>query len=120
MDVVYDSVGKTTFDKSLNSLRPRGMLALPGRSGGVRPSIHNPERQRLAYLTRPSLGFYLLTRDELLWRRQRAAVFQGKLVRASIASTRPGAELDRAPPSLLAFSDRAKLLTLAVCCSYAS
>jgi NADPH2:quinone reductase len=48
VDVVYDSVGKTTFDKSLNSLRPRGTMAL--------------------YLTRPSLGHYLLTREELLWR----------------------------------------------------
>jgi NADPH2:quinone reductase len=70
VDVVYDSVGKTTFDKSLNSLRPRGMLALFGQSSGsvppFDPTILNGKGS--LYLTRPSLGFYLLTRDELLWR----------------------------------------------------
>jgi NADPH2:quinone reductase len=70
VDVVYDSVGKTTFDKSLNSLRPRGMLALFGQSSGsvppFDPSILNGKGS--LYLTRPSLAHYLLTRDELLWR----------------------------------------------------
>lgn len=70
VDVVYDSVGKTTFDKSLNSLRPRGMLALFGQSSGsvppFDPTILNGKGS--LFLTRPSLGFYLLTRDELLWR----------------------------------------------------
>jgi NADPH2:quinone reductase len=70
VDVVYDSVGKTTFEKSLNSLRPRGMLALFGQSSGsvppFDPSILNGKGS--LYLTRPSLGHYLLTRDELLWR----------------------------------------------------
>jgi NADPH2:quinone reductase len=70
VDVVYDSVGRTTFDKSLNSLRPRGMLALFGQSSGpvapFDPGILNAKGS--LYLTRPSLGHYLLTRDELLWR----------------------------------------------------
>jgi NADPH:quinone reductase len=70
VDVVYDSVGKTTFDKSLNSLRPRGTLALFGQSSGSVPpldaSILNVKGS--LYLTRPSLGHYLLTREELLWR----------------------------------------------------
>jgi NADPH:quinone reductase len=70
VDVVYDSVGKTTFEKSLNSLRPRGMLALFGQSSGsvqaFEPSILNTKGS--LYLTRPSLGHYLLTREELLWR----------------------------------------------------
>jgi NADPH2:quinone reductase len=70
VDVVYDSVGKTTFDKSLNSLRPRGMLALFGQSSGAvppfDPNILNGKGS--LYLTRPSLGHYLLTREELLWR----------------------------------------------------
>jgi NADPH2:quinone reductase len=70
VDVVYDSVGKTTFDQSLNSLRPRGMLALFGQSSGpvppFDPTILNGKGS--LFLTRPSLGFYLLTRDELLWR----------------------------------------------------
>jgi NADPH2:quinone reductase len=70
VDVVYDSVGKTTFDKSLGSLRPRGMLALFGQSSGAvppfDPTILNGKGS--LYLTRPSLGHYLQTRDELEWR----------------------------------------------------
>jgi NADPH2:quinone reductase len=70
VDVVYDSVGKTTFEKSLNSLRPRGTLALFGQSSGsvplFDPSILNSKGS--LFLTRPSLGHYLLTREELLWR----------------------------------------------------
>jgi len=70
VDVVYDSVGKTTFEKSLSSLRPRGMLALFGQSSGsvppFDPGILNTKGS--LFLTRPSLGHYLLTRDELLWR----------------------------------------------------
>jgi len=70
VDVVYDSVGRTTFDKSLNSLRPRGTLALFGQSSGpvpaFDPNILNGKGS--LFLTRPSLGHYLLTRDELLWR----------------------------------------------------
>jgi NADPH2:quinone reductase len=70
VDVVYDSVGRTTFDKSLNSLRPRGMLALFGQSSGpvppFDPGILNGKGS--LFLTRPSLGHHVLTRDELLWR----------------------------------------------------
>ena len=70
VDVVYDSVGKTTFEKSLNCLRPRGMLALFGQSGGpvppFDPNILNGKGS--LFLTRPSLGHYLLTRQELDWR----------------------------------------------------
>src|ERR1017187_1604123 len=70
VDVVYDSVGATTFEKSLNSLRPRGLLALFGQSSGsvppFDPAILNSKGS--LFLTRPSLGQYLLTREELLWR----------------------------------------------------
>src|SRR5213080_4772911 len=70
VDVVYDSVGKTTFEKSLNSLRPRGTLALFGQSSGpvppFDPSTLNGKGS--LFLTRPSLAHYLLTREELLWR----------------------------------------------------
>lgn len=70
VDVVYDSVGKTTFEKSLNSLRPRGMLVLFGQSSGpvppFDPSILNAKGS--LFLTRPSLGHYVLTREELQWR----------------------------------------------------
>lgn len=70
VDVVYDSVGKTTFDKSLASLRPRGTMALFGQSSGsvppFDPSILNVRGS--LYLTRPSLAHYLLDRKELMWR----------------------------------------------------
>jgi NADPH2:quinone reductase len=70
VDVVYDSVGKTTFDKSLNSLRPRGMMALFGQSSGAvppfDPGILNAKGSLL--LTRPSLAHHVATREELLWR----------------------------------------------------
>ncbi len=70
VDVVYDSVGQSTFEQSLNSLRPRGTLALFGQSSGpvppFDPGILNGKGS--LFLTRPSLAHYLLTRDELLWR----------------------------------------------------
>jgi len=70
VDVVYDSVGKTTFDKSLNSLRPRGMMVLFGQSSGAvppfDPNLLNGKGS--LFLTRPSLGHHVLTREELLWR----------------------------------------------------
>ena len=70
VDVVYDSVGKTTFDKSLRSLRPRGMLVLYGQSSGAVAPV---DPQTLAakgslFLTRPTLGHYTATREELLSR----------------------------------------------------
>jgi NADPH:quinone reductase len=70
VDVVYDSVGKTTFEKSLNSLRPRGTLALFGMSSGPVPPFDIKElgAKGSLFLTRPSLAHYLLTREELLWR----------------------------------------------------
>ena len=69
VDVVYDSVGKTTFDKSLDSLALRGMLVLFGQSSG---SVSPIDPSRLAkkgtFLTRPTLQHYTATRDELMWR----------------------------------------------------
>jgi NADPH:quinone reductase len=67
---VYDGVGANTFDASLASLRPRGMLALFGASSGPVPPF---DLQRLnaggsLFLTRPSLGHHTATRDELTWR----------------------------------------------------
>jgi NADPH:quinone reductase len=70
VDVVYDSVGKTTFDKSLSVLRPRGTMALFGQSSGsvppFDPAILNARGS--LFLTRPSLAHHLLDRQELLWR----------------------------------------------------
>ncbi|MGA3098523.1 MAG: quinone oxidoreductase [Bryobacteraceae bacterium] len=70
VDVVYDSVGKTTFDKSLNCLRPRGLLALFGQSSGPVPpfDLNTLNGKGSLFVTRPTLGHYTLTREELLWR----------------------------------------------------
>ena len=70
VDVVYDGVGKSTFEASLASLRPRGTLALFGASSGPVPPV-DPQRLNSSgslFLTRPSLGHHILTRDELDWR----------------------------------------------------
>jgi NADPH2:quinone reductase len=67
VDVVYDSVGRATFDQSLGCLRPRGLLALFGQSSGpvgpLSPQLLN-EKGSL-YLTRPTLAHHVATRDEL-------------------------------------------------------
>ena len=70
VQVVYDSVGKTTFMKSLDSLAPRGLLALFGQSSGSVPPFDAAmlAQKGSLYLTRPSLAQYTLTREELLWR----------------------------------------------------
>jgi NADPH2:quinone reductase len=67
VDVVYDSVGKTTFDKGLNLLRPRGMMVLfGGSSGAVAPVDPLVLTQKGSiFLTRPSLGNYIATAQEL-------------------------------------------------------
>ena len=69
VDVVYDSVGRTTFDKSLNCVAMRGLLALFGQSSGpVAPVDPSRLARRGIYLTRPSLAHYTAQREELLWR----------------------------------------------------
>jgi NADPH2:quinone reductase len=67
--VVYDSVGKTTFDGSLDSLAMRGHLVLFGQSSGVVPPFDLTRLSKGSYtLTRPSLQHYTATRAELLAR----------------------------------------------------
>lgn len=70
VDVAYDGVGKATFDASLKSLRPRGMGVLFGGASGQVPPFDLQQLNRLGslFVTRPSLGAYLQTREELLWR----------------------------------------------------
>jgi NADPH2:quinone reductase len=72
VDVVYDSVGSTTFHKSLDCLRPRGMLVSFGQSSGLVGQI-DPlilSQKGSLFLTRPSLGHYISDPAEL---RQRAS-----------------------------------------------
>jgi NADPH2:quinone reductase len=67
VQVVYDAVGKTTWDKSLNSLAPRGLIALYGQSSGpigqIDPQILNAKGS--LFLTRPSLNHHIASREEL-------------------------------------------------------
>jgi NADPH2:quinone reductase len=70
VDVIYDSVGQTTFLPGLDVIRPRGMMVLFGQSSGavdpMNPNILNPKGS--LYLTRPSLAHYTSSRKELEWR----------------------------------------------------
>ena len=67
VDVVYDSVGKTTFEKSLNCLKPRGLVALFGGSSGAVPpfDLIQLSGKGSLYVTRPTLWHYIATRAEL-------------------------------------------------------
>jgi NADPH2:quinone reductase len=68
--VVYDGVGKDTFDRDLNVLRPRGYLVLFGGSSGAVPpfDLIKLSQKGSLYITRPTLGHYTATREELEWR----------------------------------------------------
>ena len=85
VDVVYDGVGRSTFDASLASLRRRGLLVLFGGASGQVPPV---DLQRLnaagsVFVTRPTLGDYIQDRAEMLWRAADlfAAVADGMSVR---------------------------------------
>ena len=70
VDVVYESVGRATFERSLNCLRPRGYLVLYGQASGAVPPF-DPQilnAKGSLFLTRPSLAHYVADRKELLWR----------------------------------------------------
>jgi NADPH:quinone reductase len=115
IDVVYDSVGKTTFEKGLNLLRPRGMMVLFGGSSGAVPPF-DPialTQKGSLFLTRPSLGNYIATRDELVARS--GAVFgmitAGKL-KLRIEHTYPLAEAQRAHKELEGRKTTGKLLLI--------
>jgi len=70
VDVVYDSVGAATWDKSLDCLRPRGMMVSFGNASGPVPAFQPLvlSQKGSLFLTRPTLGHYTATREELLWR----------------------------------------------------
>jgi NADPH2:quinone reductase len=115
VDVVYDSVGKTTFEKGLNLLRPRGMMVLFGGSSGAVAPI-DPlllTQKGSLFLTRPSLGNYISTSQELQSRA--AAVFgmirDGKL-KLRIEHVYPLAEVQQAHRDLEARKTTGKLLLL--------
>jgi NADPH2:quinone reductase len=113
VDVVYDSVGKSTFDGSLRSLRPRGLCVLFGQASGAVPPF---DLQRLnqggsLFVTRPSLGHYTATREELLLRARFVldAVADGSL-RVAIDRRLPLAEAAEAHRVLESRGSSGKLL----------
>jgi len=113
VDVVYDSVGKTTFDKGLNTLRPRGMMVLFGGSSGAVPPFDLVvlSQKGSLYVTRPTLGHYIAAREELVARS--GAVFDmmasGKL-KLRIEHTYPLAEAQQAHRELEGRKTTGKLL----------
>lgn len=115
VDVVYDSVGKTTFDKGLNILRPRGMMVLFGGSSGAVPpfDLVALSQKGSLYITRPTLANYTATREELVARS--GAVFgmiaAGKL-KLRIEHTYPLAEAQRAHRDLEGRKTTGKLLLI--------
>ena len=110
---VYDGVGGPTFDASLDSLRPRGVLALFGQAGGaVRPV--DPQRLNAAgsvYLTRPSLAHFVADRGELLGRAEElfALLGAGRL-EVNVGGRYPLAEAGNAQSDLAARRTTGKLL----------
>jgi NADPH:quinone reductase len=115
VDVVYDSVGATTFEKGLNVLKPRGMMALFGQSSGpvrpLDPQILNAKGS--LFLTRPTLRHYIATREELLWRAQDILgwIVAGEL-RVRVDKTFPLAEASAAHQYLEDRKTRGKVLLL--------
>jgi NADPH2:quinone reductase len=114
-DVVYDSVGKATFDDSLAALRPRGMMVLYGGSSGQVPPF-DPQRLNTGgslYLTRPTLGNYVADRAELLRRAgDLFAWIAGGELDVRIGAQYPLADAPRAHEDLAARRTTGKLLLL--------
>jgi NADPH:quinone reductase len=115
VDVVYDSVGKTTFEKGLNILKPRGIMVLFGGSSGAVPpfDLITLSVKGSLYVTRPTLVNYIATREDLIARS--GAVFNmvaaGKL-KLRIAHTYSLAEAQRAHRDLEGRKTTGKLLLI--------
>jgi NADPH2:quinone reductase len=115
VEVVYDSVGKTTFEGSLNSLAPRGMLVLFGQSSGpvppVDPQVLNTKGS--LYLTRPTLTHYTASSGELLTRaRDLFAWLEAGKLRVRIDRTYPLADAAAAHRALEGRETKGKVLLL--------
>jgi NADPH:quinone reductase len=115
VDVVYDAVGKATFEKSLRSLRPRGYLVLYGQSSGMVPPL-DPQLLSAGgslFLTRPTLGHYTRDRAELMQRAQALfqAVARGELD-VRIGRTFPLAEARAAHEALAGRETTGKILLI--------
>jgi NADPH2:quinone reductase len=115
VNVVYDSVGKDTFDRSLNCLAWRGYMVLFGQSSGAVPPL-DPQilnAKGSLFLTRPSLGHYTATREELLQRANEVLgwIAAGRL-KLRIDRTYPLAEAAQAHRDLASRRTSGKLLLI--------
>ncbi len=83
VDVVYDGVGEATFDESLKSLRPRGLMVLFGAASGPVPPFDLQRLNQLGslFITRPSIAAHIAEREEFEWRAREvfAALTDGSL-----------------------------------------
>ena len=115
VSVVYDSVGRTTFEASLASLAPRRMLVLFGASSGQVPPF-DPQRLNRAgslFLTRPTIAHYTATRDELIWRGgETLAAVRDATLRVEVGGRYPFADARRAYDDLESRRTTGKLLLL--------
>jgi len=115
VDVVYDGVGKTTAEKSINCLRPRGYMVLFGNASGPAPPIDplTLMSKGSLFLTRPTLPHYTMTKEEVRWRA--GALFDwigsGDL-QVRIAQTFPLAEAAAAHRALASRTVMGKILLL--------
>ncbi len=115
VDVIYDSVGKSTFPKGLDAIRPRGMMVLFGQSSGAvapfDPLLLNQKGS--LFLTRPTLAHYCATREDLLWRAGDVLkwIDSGKL-QVRIDGTYPLAEAAQAHRDLEGRGTAGKLLLI--------
>jgi NADPH2:quinone reductase len=113
--VVYDSVGKDTFDGSLDCLRPRGYMVLFGSSSGPVPPF-DPQilnQKGGLFLTRPSLAHYTATREELLWRAESVLSWIGNnALEVRIGNTYPLSEAAQAHRDLEGRKTTGKLILI--------
>jgi len=115
VDVIYDSVGKTTFEKGLNVLKPRGYMVLFGGSSGAVPpfDLIQLSQKGSLYVTRPTLVHYFATREELELRSQ--AVFgmiKASTLKLRIEHTYPLGKAPQAHRDLESRKTTGKLLLL--------
>jgi NADPH:quinone reductase len=113
--VIYDGVGKDTFDKDLEVLRPRGYLVLFGGSSGAVPpfDLIKLSQKGSLFITRPTLGHYIATREELEWRANEVLrwIASGQL-KLRIEHTYPLGEAAQAHRDLEARKTTGKLILL--------
>ena len=115
VQVVYDGVGKTTYEQSMNCLVPRGYFVLFGAASGPVPPL-DPQvlsAKGSLFLTRPTMGHYIATRDELLWRAEDVLewVASGRL-KVRIDSTFPLADAGEAHRRLESRQSAGKILLI--------